>query len=54
LFDLLYFTMPIAALVLVVLGFAADPDRNRSRLYFGILAGLMVILATRTWSPGYL
>lgn len=54
LFDLLYFTMPIAALVLVVLGFAVDPERNRSRLYLGILAGLMVILATRTWSPGYL
>ena len=54
LFDLLYFTMPIAALMLVVLGFSADPGRNRSRLYFGIVAGLLVILATRTWSPGYL
>jgi hypothetical protein len=54
LFDLLYFTMPFAALVLVMLGFAADPDRNRSRLYFGVLAGLMVILATKTWNPGYL
>lgn len=54
LFDVLYYSMPLAALVLVVLGFAANPERSRSRLYFGILAGLMVILATRTWSPGYL
>lgn len=53
-FDVLYYTMPIAALVLVVLGFAADREGDRSRLYFGIVAGMIVILAIRAWSPGYL
>jgi hypothetical protein len=54
LFDVLYYTMPVAALVLVVLGFAVDPSRSRTRLYLGIGAGMVLILALRRWSPGYL
>jgi hypothetical protein len=54
LFDVLYYTMPVAALVLVVLGFAVDPSRSRTRLYLGVGAGIVLILALKRWSPGYL
>ena len=54
LFDLLYFALPILALVFVALGFATDPDRKRLYLYVGTIAGLVLILFVRTWSPGYL
>jgi hypothetical protein len=54
LFDLLFYALPILALMLVALGFATDLNRKRLYLYLGIIAGLVLILLVRRWSPGYL
>jgi hypothetical protein len=54
LFDVLFYALPITALVLIALGFAADKSLERRYLYIGTAAGIFMIFLVRRWSPGYL
>ncbi len=54
LFDILFYLLPLVGATLIATGFVVKGDRRPSHLLIAALAGVIIVVVVRKWSPGYL
>ena len=54
LFDVLFYLLPVMALVLIGIGLSMSEGVNARYVAVGGVVSVLIVLVIRSWSPGYL
>ena len=54
LFDVLFYLLPVTALVLIGIGLSMREGVNARYVAIGGVVSVLIVLVIRSWSPGYL